>query len=94
MEKIDLKNLTQLELLELREQVKYEINSYGNREKKPAYTIKQLNQNNRYFSKKKNANSAIMEMIDDDCVFSNDYTIFTISYLTTEEWKELCEDLS
>ena len=92
MEKINLKNYTQLELLELREEVKREINTYANREKKKTWVITQKDLDTRFFSKRLSAHTAIQEMLLDEEIFEND-TKCSIHYLTTEEWRNLCEDL-
>jgi len=92
MEKINLKNLTQLELLELRHNLEEEIQTYSNREKKMTWVISQNNLDTRYFSKRLPAYTALQEMLEEEEIFEND-TKCSIQYLTTEEWRNLCEDL-
>ena len=90
---IDLKELTQLELLELRSKLNDELADYGNREKKKAYCINERGVSTRYFSKKNKAHAAVIDLIDDDGLFTNTDVECSIVYVTTEEWKEICEDL-
>lgn len=91
---INLKDLTQLELFDLRQKVNDELTDYSNREKKKAFAIKQTFQDTRYFSKKPQAHAAVIEMIDDDALFDDNAVECLIVYLSTEEWKQLCEDQS
>jgi hypothetical protein len=92
MSEINLKDLTQLELFDLRQKVNNELVSYEKREKKPAYTIKQRDQDTRYFAYCKAAYEALQELVDDREMFEI-VTECSVTFLTTEEWKELCEDL-
>ena len=92
-EEFNLKDLTQLELFDLRQKVNDELADYGNREKKRAFAIKQTGQDSRYFSKRLKAHTAILEMIQEETLFDDNAVVCAIVYISTEEWKELCEDL-
>ena len=92
-EKINLKDLTQLELLDLRQKVNDELDEYSNREKILTCTIKQKYEDTRYFMKCKNAYQALLELIDEQDVFDLD-TQCCLTLLTVDQRKKLCEDLA
>ena len=91
--KIDLKSLTQLELFDLRQKVNDELVDYGNREKKKAFCVNEKGVSTRYFSKMPQAHAAVIDLIDDGMLFTDTYVVCSTVYLSTEEWKQLCEDL-
>jgi hypothetical protein len=99
MEKIDLrdmlKDLTQLELFDLRKKVEDEITDYGKREKRKTFYIKQGVMDERFFAELKNAHLAIRDLLDDHELFQDTVTVtLGIKYISLEEWKRLCEDLN
>lgn len=90
-----LKDLTQLELFDLRKKVETELSEYQSREKQKAFFIKQGGVDERYFAELKNAHQAIREMLDDHELFQDNVGVsLGIKYISLEEWKRLCEDLN
>jgi len=90
-----LKDLTQLELFDLRKKVEDELTDYSKREKRKAFYIKQGSIDERYFAELKNVHLAIREMLDDHELFQDDVSVtLGIKYISLEEWKRVCEDLN
>jgi len=90
-----LKDLTQLELFDLRKKVEDELVTYGQREKRKTFYIKEGSVNDRFFAELKNAHLAIREMLDNHELFQDNHTVtLGIKYISLEEWKRLCEDLN
>ena len=98
MEKIDLrdmlKDLTQLELFDLRKKLEDEISDYSKREKRRAFVIKR-GLDERFFAELKNAHLEVRQMLDDHELFQDNLSVtLGMKYISLEEWKRLCEDLN
>jgi hypothetical protein len=90
-----LKDLTQLELFDLRKKVEDELTDYSKREKRKAFYIKEGMVSDRYFAELKNAHLAIREMLDNHELFQDNHAVMLgIKYISLEEWKRVCEDLN
>jgi hypothetical protein len=89
---MDLKNMTQMDLLDLRMKVNQEIEGYENRSKTKVYTVFISFDGTKYFLKKENAIQYLKECIEDDLLFDGNEVKCHEKYLNDAEIESYCQD--
>lgn len=89
---MNIKELTQSELFDLRKEINRELELYDSRKKIKVYSIYITVLGTKYFIKKENAYKYLMESIKDDFIFDSDATKCQEVYLNDAEVKEYCDD--
>jgi hypothetical protein len=89
----DLKNMTKLELLDLRKEVNEAISGYDNREKTKVFTVFIQFTGTKYFLKKETAIQYLKDCIEEESIFENgNETKCGYAFLNDAEVMEYCED--
>ncbi len=93
MENINLENLTEFQLLELRAKINGELELYQNRSKVQVFTVFQDFGETAYFIQESNAIQHLRDLIESGDLFE-DKVVIEKKYYTESEAKAWCRDLN
>jgi hypothetical protein len=89
---MDLKGLTEMQLLDLRKKINDELESYKDRGKTKVFTVFIAFEGTKYFLEKDNALEYLNECIGYDMVFDGNDVTLSQKFLNEAEVKNFCQD--